>query len=254
MKTNSMILAVCVLFLSGCGGLTGPDTAAGENPSLSAIQTAVMAALPTWPAVGSDATPYAQTSLATITETPIPVDVSFDASVSADTLNLRGGPSLLHNIISQYHKGEVVRLLGRAPGNEWVKAVGADNRIGWLAVTHLALPQEATNLPVLTINESLVARGRVVDVNGAGIAGIQVALTRMGGADRVRIQGTTGEDGIFYAYAPVEYQGKWLAAVVGVGCASRIVDANCRYGGAFYPLVGTDLELPIFTDLIITYK
>jgi len=254
MKAKNIVLAVCVMLMSGCGGLSGPDAADGENPSLSAIQTAVMAALPTWPAAGGDATPYAQTSLTMITETPIPVDVTLDASVSAETLNLRGGPSLLHNIISQYHRGDVVRLLGRAPGNEWVKAVGADNRIGWLAVTHLALPQDVTDLPLLLISESLVARGRVVDDTGSGIAGIQVALTRMGGADRVRIQGTTGEDGIFYAYAPIEYQGKWLASVVGIGCSSRIVDANCRYGGAFYPLEGTDLELPIFTDLIITYK
>jgi hypothetical protein len=253
MRIKYLVIAAAAILLAGCGLIGGSPNTSGDNPSLSAIQTAVVAALATPPAPAATAAPDAPA-------VPLPADAPtqayapFDATVSAETLNLRGGPSLLHNIISQYRKGDVVHLLGRAPGDEWVKAVGADNRTGWMAVTHLTLPVDVTTLPLLEINESLVARGQVVDANGNGIPGIQVALTRMGGADRVRIQGTSGQDGYFYAYAPVEYQGKWLAAVIGIGCTSPIVDANCRYGGVFYPLAGIDLVLPVFTDLIITYK
>ena len=174
--------------------------------------------------------------------------------MNADNLNLRGGPSLIHNIISQYQKGEIVTLIARAPGNEWVKILTKDKKTGWMSVIHLTLKQDINMLPVFEINESLVVKGKVVDATGNGIPGIQVAVTRLGGADRVRVDGISLSDGTFYAYAPVEYQGTWLASVVGVDCTSPIVDANCRYAGVFQPTGGVNLTLPTSEDVVITYK
>ncbi len=186
--------------------------------------------------------------------TTAPVPSILEAEVNADNLNLRGGPSLIHNIVSQYQKGEIVTLIARAPGNEWVKILAKNKKTGWMSVTHLTLKQDINLLPVFEINESLVVKGKVVDANGNGIPGIQVAVTRLGGADRVRVDGISLSDGTFFAYAPVEYQGTWLASVIGVGCESPIVDANCRYAGVFQPAGGVNLELPATEDVVITYQ
>jgi hypothetical protein len=186
--------------------------------------------------------------------TTAPVPSILEAEVNADNLNLRGGPSLIHNIISQYQKGEIVTLIARAPGSEWVKILAKNKKTGWMSVTHLTLKQDINLLPVFEINESLVIKGKVVDVNGNGIPGIQVAVTRLGGVDRVRVDGISLSDGTFFAYAPVEYQGPWLASVVGVGCESPIVDANCRYAGVFQPTGGVNLTLPAAEDVVITYQ
>jgi hypothetical protein len=186
--------------------------------------------------------------------TTAPVPLILEAEVNADNLNLRGGPSLIHNIISQYQKGEIVTMIARAPGNEWVKILAKNKKTGWMSVTHLTLKQDINLLPVFEINESLVVKGKVVDANGNGIPGIQVAVTRLGGADRVRVDGITLPDGTFFAYAPIEYQGTWLASVVGVDCKSPIVDVNCRYAGVFQPTGGVNLTLPATEDVVITYQ
>lgn len=242
-------ISIGFLFLAGCSVFQPNTTNTEENPSESAIETAVVAALPTQsPIEQPQAIPTN-----TITPTVTVITQTLDASVAADTLNLRGGPSMLHNIISQFNKGDTVKLLAVAPGNEWVKVLGKDNKIGWVYVTHLTLSQDIAQLPILEINESLVIKGHVVDAGGKGIPGIQIAVTRMG-ANRARITAISTLDGIFYAYAPVEYQGTWLASVIGVDCKSPIVDANCRYAGVFYPAEGINVTLPIFTDLEITYK
>jgi hypothetical protein len=249
LNRSVLFVTTVFFFLAGCS-VNQPTTANSiENPSESAIETAVGAALPTQLTV--EQPQAAATNTVTPTETVM--EQTFNAIVAADTLNLRGGPSMLHNIISQFQKGDSVKLLASAPGNEWVKVLGKDNKIGWVYVTHLTLDQDITVLPVLEINESLVIKGRVVDASGKGIPGIQIAVTRLG-ANRARVTAISTSDGIFFAYAPVEYQGDWLASAIGVDCKSPIVDANCRYAGVFYPVEGINVTLPTFEEMEIVYQ
>jgi hypothetical protein len=232
--------------LAGCqnGNPTEPVT------TIEPIQTPLT--LPVVPETPPIIAPELPTQVPAPTTAPAPT--LLEAEVNADNLNLRGGPSLIHNIISQYQKGEIVTLIARAPGNEWVKVLTKDKKTGWMSVIHLTLKQDINLLPVFEINESLVVKGKVVDANGNGIPGIQVAATRLGGADRVRVDGITLPDGTFFAYAPVEYQGTWLASVVGIDCKSPIVDVNCRNAGVFEPVGGVNLILPTTDEVIITYK
>jgi len=247
-RTLVSVLPGLILF-TGCSVFRPSPTGNNENPSESAIETAVVAALPSQAAAEQPII----VSTNTITPTQAPVAQTFDATVSADTLNLRAGPSMLHNIISQFKKGDTVKVLARAPGDEWLKVLGKDNKIGWVYIAHVTLNQAVTLLPIYTINESLVIRGRVVDASGKGIPGIQIAVTRMG-ANRARVTAISTADGMFYAYAPAEYQGDWLASVIGVDCKSPIVDVNCRYAGVFSPVDGINVSLPNFDDLEIRYQ
>lgn len=197
-------------------------------------------------------TPQQPTQSPTATTVPSPQPI--EAEISAATLNLRSGPGMLHNIINQYQKGAIVTVIARAPGNEWVKVLAKDNKIGWMFAAHLVFKQNIDLVPVYEINESLVIRGKVVNASGAGIPGVQVGITRLGGGQRVRVEGISQFDGSFYAYAPVEYQGTWLASVLSVDCKSPIVDTNCRYAGVFEPAAGFNLTLPTSDEVVFTYK
>ena len=240
-------VAVCMILVSAAcqpAQPINPVTGAESPPTLA---TDI-------PQPESPSTDIPQPPTETPTATPVPAPAIFEAEIAAATLNMRSGPSMLHNIINQYEKGATVTVIARAPGNEWVKVLAKDNRTGWMFVTHLTMKQNLELAPVYDINESLVIKGRVVNASGVGLPGIQVGITRMGGAERVRVDGISLADGTFYAYAPVEYQGTWLASVIGVDCKSLIVDANCRYAGVFEPAAGIDLTLPASSDIQFIYK
>lgn len=242
---STLFALTLFLMIIGCtpapstNPVTGNDTIPTQTPE--APQIVAHPTLPPQP-------------VETPTIAPTPAPQVIEGEVSAATLNMRAGPSMLHNIISQYQKGEVVSVLARAPGNEWVKVLTKDNKTGWMYAVHLVFRQNLDLVPVVPINESLVVKGKVVDASGNGIPGIQVAVTRVGGAQRVRVDGKSLSDGTFFAYAPVEYQGTWLASVIGVDCKSPIVDTNCRYAGVFEPTAGINLTLPMKDDIVFTYK
>ena len=183
-----------------------------------------------------------------ITQPPAPVPLT--AKVAAAALNMRGGPGTLHTVIAQYNEGAEVTLIGVAPGDEWVKVLTADGRTGWMSVAHLEISGEVSALPELAIHESLVITGRVVDASGKGIPGIDLAALYQ----QRRVDGTTLENGVFYAYAPPELQGEWVVNVVGIGCSSPIVDSNCRYAGTFQPQAGILVKLPQNADVTFIYK
>ncbi len=190
----------------------------------------------------------------TLAPTNAPAPTTVEADILAATLNLRSGPSMLHGILNQYPQGTAVTLIGAAPGREWVKVNVKDGKTGWMSVQHLTIKGDLSSLVVLPITESLIIQGKVVDGSGKGVQGIDIGTTRLGGAERVRVDGKTDVSGLFYAYAPPEYQGTWLAGVVGVDCKSPIVDANCRYAGVFSPGEGIQVILPQTTEILFTYK
>jgi SH3-like domain-containing protein len=235
-----------ILLSSGCQSAKpiNPVTGADNSPTLTSEVPQPETQFTTTPTLPTE----------TPTATAVPTSQIFEAEVAATTLNMRSGPSVLHNIINQYQKGDVVTVIARAPGNEWVKVLTKDKKSGWMVVSYLTLKQDIGQLPIYEINESLVVKGRVVNASGTGIPGVQVGVTRLGGAARVRVDGISLPDGTFYAYAPAEYQGTWLASIVSVDCKSPIVDVNCRYAGIFEPTAGINLTLPTSEEILFTYK
>lgn len=236
------LILVIGLMAVGCGP-AAQETAQPTNPAPEATQPPSPTEIPASPTPEMTATPEA---------TPAPVVLS--AVVGAATLNMRTGPSILHEILNQYQKGDALTLIGTAPGKQWVKVLTKDNKTGWMLAAHLTITGSVESLPTLPISESLVAVGKVVDSSGNGLPGIQVGLSRVGGATAVRVDGISMADGTVYVYAPVDYQGTWIASVIGVDCTSKLVDANCRYGGKFSPTTGITLKLPQDTEITFTYQ
>lgn len=244
MKTGKLIVVILLvsILMAGCGSKATPTQA----PPPTAINTPVQATEEIAVATPTPELPP------TPTNTPEPVRLT--AEVNAARLNMRTGPSILHDILNQYEKGDSVTVIGAAPGKEWLKVIAKDGKVGWIYVTFVTINGEVSLLPVLPISESLTAVGKVVDANGKGLPGIQIGLTRVGGATMVRVEGITLSDGTVYLYAPIEYQGTWLASIIGVNCTSQIVDSNCRYAGKFLPAEGIRLKLPQDTEIKFTYQ
>lgn len=242
MKRTWIRLLTAVFFLSACQSPVPTSTPIPLSPTL--------------PTSTASVTPQPDTPTASVTaeSTQTPAPITLQASVNASTLNMRTGPSILHDILNQYEQGDTVTVIGAAPGRQWLKVISKDGKTGWMYITHLNIDGDVHVLPMLPISESLTATGKVTDRSGAGIRGVQITLTRVGGATVVRAEATTIEDGTFYLYAPVEYQGTWLAAVSGADCDSPIVDNNCRFGGSFSPAGGISLTLPQNTALDFIYQ
>jgi hypothetical protein len=240
-----IVFAIALLAI-GCGTQTQAPTQE-PNPTVESTQAPAAEVVST--EIPATATPEMPPE-----PTQAPAPLILNATVNAATLNMRTGPSILHDILNQYQKDDTVTLIGVAPGNQWVKILTKDNKTGWMLASHLTIDGAVQSLPTLPISESLVAVGKVVDANGTGLPGIQVALTRMGGVEAVRVDGISLADGTVYIYAPIEYQGTWLAGVVGVDCTSQLVDANCRFGGKFSPADGIKLKLPQDTEILFTYQ
>lgn len=236
------VIIVSICFITACNAANQPNepaqNSAAENPPAVIEQV-----LPTQP-------PPEQSPSATPEPTQPPAPVTLAAKVAAAAINMRGGPGTLHTVLAQYREGADVTLIGVAPGDEWVKVITEDGRTGWMSDAHLNIEGDVSALPEIPITESLVITGKVVDASGNGIAGIGVAVLYQAR----RVDGTTLENGVFYAYAPPELQGEWLVSVVGVSCTSAIVDANCRYSGTFQPQAGILLKLPQNAEVTFTYQ
>lgn len=243
MKTSSFILIAGLIaaLITGCGAKQPTEIpVTGDNSPTPVVPT-------------NTAQPPAP-SPTPVTPTPIPTSQTITAEVGANLINLRAGPSMLHTILGQYTKGSAVTLLAAAPGREWLKILAADGRTGWMNIKNLTIKEDINVLPVIQINESITVTGKVVDASNKGISGIQIGVTRQGPDTSIRIDGTTGADGVFYAFAPLEYQGTWKAQILGIDCKSSIMDANCKYTGGFTPTDGIDTKLPQDTPIVFTYR
>ncbi len=135
-----------------------------------------------------------------------------------------------------------------------MKVIAKADKVGWMLAAHITIQGELSSVPVLPISESLVATGKITTAAGEPLAGIQVGMTRVGGVEVVRVDGISQSDGSIFIYAPVEYQGTWLASVIGVDCTSPIVDTNCRFAGKFEPVDGIPLKMPQENQINFIYQ
>lgn len=236
------VVIVSFCFVTACNTANNGGTPAGEivaeNPPVEVVE-----APPEQPSVEAAASPTPEPTVP-------PAPITLSAKVSAVAINMRSGPGTLHTVLAQYREGANITLNGVAPGDEWVKVITEDGRTGWMSVAHLNIEGDVSALPEIPINESLVITGKVVDASGMGIAGIGIAAFYQ----QRRVDGTTLQNGVFYAYAPPELQGEWLISVVGVSCTSPIVDSNCRYAGTFQPQAGILLKLPQDAEVTFIYQ
>ncbi len=234
-----IIVAVILLVLACSVGPTReqPDTVATMAAAIAATQEAAASAtpVPTLPPVPTQTpTPVPPTVPPTPLPSPSPTLAltAVQAKVEVTSIVLRAGPSTVHSKLASYSQGTSVTVLGKAMGDDWVLVETPDGKSGWMSIVFLS-EFDVKDIPVSPPAESLVISGQVVDTSDAPIDRITVAVWQDTTSGQNRTDAHSGQDGTFYAYLPEGSQGDWNVGVVGIGCTSRIADADCKYTGSF---------------------
>ncbi len=240
MKTIKIITPLILLtfMLAGCGNVT---PAALPTPTPTYIPFIL---LPTQE-------PTVQ--LPTITPQPGPTATSrpFDAikaTVNVENLKLRKGPGFMFDTVRTYDIGELVAILMREPGNNWVLVQTADNRSGWMNVNYLSFTEDMALLPVITVTGVQTIRGRVLRTDMAPATKIGVSIARVidPGPD-FQDQTMTNASGEWYLYLPLELRGDWVIGVNAYSPDSNAVDSSGNLVGG---LPGAQkITLPLQADV-----
>ena len=234
-------------------------TNAQPGPSESIIQTAMAetaAALPT-DTISPTSEP---TNTPVPTSTPTP-DYLASAFVTSATLNLRTGPSTLHNILDTYQRGDEVFAIGRIQDGKWLmveaKRRDGSGRIitGWMFTELLDLRKNINLLPIIDLPEEQTIRGTVKDNLGNPLNGIRVsAFYEPDSSTKIFTDDTTGTDGEFIIYVPENVVGTLDVQIVAVNCNSNIVDDDCLVR-EYFPLTWrVFIESPFETPIRFIYE
>ena len=143
MNRARTLALTCLLYLvTACSpaSQSTPElaTAAGE-PALAATSTAT--SLPATETLTPTPVPPTETPSPTPTITPIPTVESLKATVTADKLICRYGPGANYLYLIAFNKSTPIRLIGRAPGNNWVLIENGQQDC-WVNSEFIALKEE----------------------------------------------------------------------------------------------------------------
>jgi len=191
----------------------------------------------TYPApITTEPNPPTETPQPTATDTPSPTLTStpyqpFEAVVMVDDLFLRSGPGFLHEAYWTYPEGEVVEVLGRAPGLSWVYVHTANNLLGWMKLELLDLQGSLYDAPEVIPDGFVIVKGHVYTPNGNPASHISLMLTPAEGDVSEQDTATTDALGQFYFFLPEGSRGAWMLAASAYGCNSNAVNAACDLMG-----------------------
>ena len=145
-------------------------------------------------------------------------------TTAVDNVNLRVGPGTLFKVSRVLPISTRLKLLGKAPGDEWLQVMNNENIIGWVHKDWVKAPQDGLLAPVVQPMGVYLVTGKVQDSSGLPIAGIGFSVTQ--GSNRV--DALTDLTGQFYAYLPTTLAGTWAVSFVSVDCRSNTMDASCK--------------------------
>lgn len=252
---HALLLVVLAVLMSSLACATVARPAATTEPpsappiELATTQPVILQAQPSPTSTVLPSPAPTQTPPATATQT----FAGLSARVTVQTIRFRQGPGTVFPTLGTLPQGTQVNVLGKARGDEWVLAETGGQR-GWLAVVFLDL-DGSPSLGAVPVQEPLdgyVVQGKVTAQDGAPISGVVFAVVQGSGSSAPRTDAETGPDGQFFAYLPTTARGQWQVEIVGVNCASPVMDANCKYPGKFNPMWQT-VTLPVASPLIFTY-
>jgi Bacterial SH3 domain len=149
---------VVVPVLSGCGGRVGEQSSSiakslSPAPTATAlpptVPPATVESIPT--RVTPSPLPPSPTGTTRPTRTPIPTPSitptpAPDAVVTADALNLRGGPDTVYSRLGTLRKGAPLTVTARSKAGDWLEVTTQGGENGWVAAAYVEL-----NLPVESI-------------------------------------------------------------------------------------------------------
>jgi hypothetical protein len=225
-----IILLTFTLLLTGCNlpnnqtqvTLTMPPTL--EVRTLQPFIEAATKTPPVLPTVA--ATPQAE---ATILPEPTQGDyVPFSISPFVNNVKLRTNPGYLFPARIMVHQTTSLIVHGRSQGNEWIYVEAPDKIYGWVYGKLFNEDQRLFQAPLVEPGEVQIVRGKLLDLAGQPVSGVQFALTQGSGSNPLRNDANTDENGEFIAFMPLESSGTWTITYTAISCTSNKMDSSCN--------------------------
>lgn len=220
---------VALLFAAGCTRALSASTALPSTVSPAATNAPLVVLIPTsvsTTAAAPSAATIAPTTAPTVAPTNGPYE-PFQATAMVNALKVRTNPGYLFPALGILPENTALTVLGRAPGGEWIYIQTPDEVEGWVFAQLLVTDRDWKTVPIIEPEGVQIIRGKVTDVLGNPVSGIQYAITQ---GDE-RNDAMTDETGKFTAFMPLTASGEWTVSYTAVSCESNTMDANCNCKG-----------------------
>lgn len=185
-----------------------------------------------------------------VTATPY---VPFTINTFVNAVNVRTNPGYLFPIRGMVQSNTPLTLLGRSPGNEWFYIQTPDKIYGWVFNKLFSADERLLQAPLVEPEDVQIVQGLLLDATGNPVSGVQFALTQGSGGNVARTDASSGEDGLFLAFMPINSSGTWNVSYVAISCDSNMADANCNFNGSVFP-PSMQINLPSDEVLAFTWK
>jgi uncharacterized protein YgiM (DUF1202 family) len=179
---------------------------------------------------------------------------TIQAVISTGYLNLRSGPGVAFTFLGSYPNDTEIKVMERAPGNEWLRVELQDGKTGWMSAAYLKLQGELKQIPLATVTDAQVVTGKIIDSNGEPVEGIQLALGQNYFAPEFQIATVSDEHGNFYIYLPPQAVGAANIQIIGINCQSKIVNSNCNLETHFIYNTFVETTLPSQYPILFLYE
>lgn len=230
---TSFVILIGVL-LASC---SGAPTETFENQVETMVASTLAVHTPDVPAPVS-------TSIPTLTiEPPMPEPFGeIYVFTTAQNVNLRTNPGTLFSVSRVMPQNTRLRLLGQAPGGEWLNVRNDEGIEGWVNINVVLMAFDGPPPPIVEPTDAYLVSGSVFTEAGTPVSGIGFAIHQ----GNRRTDASTNAEGLFYAYLPRTLSGSWRVEQVSVSCTSNTMDSNCN---CINNLCGSASPESMLTDL-----
>lgn len=248
-KPLSALILLAILSLACSSNVSIVETAPPVN-----AETLVAGTMAVYTAQAPTATnTFIPTSTApSASSTPKPFGEVY-VYTTVENVNLRTNPGLLFTVSRVLSQNTRLRLLGQAPGGEWLSVMNDEGISGWVNSNVVLVAYDGPPAPVVEPDNVILVTGSIATELGTPVSGIGFAVTQ----GSRRTDAISNADGSFYAYLPSNMSGVWTVGYVSIACTSNTMDENCNcksgYCGSPYP-ESISVELPQIEPLNLIWK
>ncbi len=237
-------LLIASVLLAGCSMLVSVESTPTATSTTAALQ-------PTETQQPTNTPEPTNTPQPTFTPTTA-VYRQLNAVVSVQSLNIRLGPGSVFPLVTARLENTPLYVIGLALGDEWVLVRTPDNLMGWAKAEYIDIDGSIESLPYIQPQDAMLIQGRVEDIDGKAIPGVDIAIHQGSSAGEVRTDAFSDEAGNFYAFIPATSSGTWRVEIVGVLTTSWIMATDQEFTDNFQTMI-IDTSVPPEIALTFIY-
>ncbi len=251
-------LLLVLVLLAGCNTPSIPDPAT-QVPTQAAptVESTTAALVMNTATIEITTDPSGEPAVATITVEPQAAGDTasvLEGETTVLSINMRSGPSTVHQVAGTYNIGTVVTVLGQTPDHSWYYVQPRDNKFGWMYAEFLKLYTDDKPIPEIVPSPATRFNGKVINTSDqSGVDGVDIAIVQGTGEEVLRAETLSTENGEFEVYLPTTISGSWRVVIVGINCTSKIMSDACTYTGTFSPDLGITFTMPDIPVLQFNY-